>query len=142
MSAGRVIIVEGYSRALILANPNTLFAFDDNLAGIGHVGQAVHCRGLKNTVGIPTKINPQVYLFDMDIMLDQDRFKQPIVAAFVRLRDHLLSGGDIGWPKEGVGRDNVSRLYLTGPQLLACLEAMKTKVFADAVSVIHDKHQT
>lgn len=141
MSAGNVIIVEGYSRGLVLNNPNFLFAFDDNLAGIGYAGQAEHCRALRNTVGIPTKISPTQYLFDMDVMLDHDRFKWPIVAAFVRLRNHLLSGGNIVWPKEGVGTCDNSRLYLTGPTVLLAIEAIKEKVFADAVSVIHEQHQ-
>lgn len=141
MSTGRVIIVEGYSRSLILNNPNTLFAFDDNLAAIGYVGQAEHCRGCKNAVGIPTKISPTQHLFDLDILLDMDRFKFPIIKVFVKLREHLRTGADIAWPKEGVGRDDISRLYITGPTVLLAIEALKTKVFSEAVSVVHDKHQ-
>lgn len=141
MPSGQVIIVEGYSKSLVLNNPLTLFAFDDNLAGTGFAGQAQHCRGCKNAVAIPTKISPTQHLFDMDVLLDPDRFKWPIISAFVKLRNHLKEGGSIAWPKEGVGRDDVSRLYITGPTLLLAIEAMKEKVFSEAVSVTHEKHQ-
>lgn len=141
MSNGRVIIVEGYSRSLVLNNPNTLFAFDDNLLSVGFAGQAEHCRGCKNTVGIPTKISPTQHLFDLDVLLDMDRYKLPIITAFVKLRLHLQSGKDIAWPKEGVGTDDVSRLHITGPTVLLAIEALKQAVFSEASSIVHDKHQ-
>lgn len=136
----RVIIVDGYSRSLIKANPSVLFAFDDNLARIGFVGQAEHCRNCLNTVGIPTKISPKEHIFDDQVVEDKDRFKWPIVRAFAILRQHLRKGGAVAWPKEGVGTDNISRLYLTGPKLLETIEGIKDYIF-DGYPIIHETHK-
>lgn len=141
MSAARVIIVEGYSRSLVRANPSVLFAFDDNLARVGFVGQAEHCRNCLNAVGIPTKISPTQHLFDADVEQDMDRFKQPIIRAFAILRQHLRQGGAVAWPKEGVGTDEISRLYITGPRLLGTIEGLKDYVF-DGYPVTHENHQS
>ena len=129
--AGKVILVGGLTKAVVLANPNVLFAFDDNLKKVGFAGQAIECRGCVNTVGIPTKLSPTEYLFDSDV----DRVKIPIINSFSRLRQHLRAGNDIAWPKDGVGRDNVSRLYITGPRILEAIEGVSQKVFAEASTI-------
>lgn len=140
MPIGKVIIVDGYSKALVLQNPQVLFAFDDNQHRVGTTGQAAHCRGLPNTVGIPTKVSHSTYIFDQDVFNNLAFFSRPVIEAFVKLRNHLRTGATIAWPIEGVGTDDVSRLWLTGPRMLQAIEACKHKVFSEAVSVSIEKH--
>lgn len=53
-----VLIYEGYwTRNYVKNNSNMLFVFGDNDCKIGKGGQAI-IRGLKNTIGIPTKKFP------------------------------------------------------------------------------------
>lgn len=148
---GRVIIIEGYSKQLILANPQVLFAFSDNLHQTGFSGQAAVARGCKNAVGIPTQITPQQPLFDDQIgkpILGVDfGYDGPygyviieIIKAFVLLREHLRAGGNIGWPKGGVGTGE-ARLNITAPLILQGIEECKNRVFSEAVSVTHEKYE-
>lgn len=130
---GRVIIVDFYSRDLLIANRETLFAFGDNLARIGYGGQAKACRGQVNAVGIPTKISPTEYLFDCDI----DKSRDFIIEAFVKLREHLRAGGNIAWPENGVGT-GLARLHITAPLTLQAIEACKNLVFSEAISITHE----
>ena len=132
----RVIIVEGISRSLVMANPSVLFAFDDNLARVGFVGQAEHCRNCMNTIGIPTKISATQHLFDADV----DLAKWPIVRAFAILRQHLRAGETVAWPKEGVGTDEVSRLYITGPKILETINGLRDYIF-HGYPISHESHQ-
>lgn len=91
------------TRAMVRAEPKTLFVFGDNMARIGFGGQAKEMRGEINTVGIPTKWKPShaesSYLRDDDF----ERVRPEIDAAFVRLTLHLVIGGDIVWPTAGIG---------------------------------------
>lgn len=131
-----VIIIDRYTRALIRANPDVLFAFGDNLARVGFGGQAGEARGCPNAVGIPTKISPSEYIFDDLVFENPERFRGPIVSAFSKLKAHLIAGGSIVWPKDGVGT-GLARLNITAPRLYETIEAMKDAVFAEAVSVKH-----
>ncbi len=47
-------------------NPTKLYVFGDNVAGWGRAGQAI-IRGLPNAYGIPTKLEPYVYMSDLDL---------------------------------------------------------------------------
>ena len=132
----RVLIVEGISRSLVMANPSVLFAFDDNLARVGFVGQAEHCRNCMNAIGIPTKISATQHLFDADVALA----KQPIIRAFAILRQHLRAGETVVWPKEGVGTDEVSRLYITGPKILETINGLRDYIFR-GYPVSHEFYQ-
>jgi hypothetical protein len=148
---GRVIIVEGYSKALIQANPDVLFAFEDNLQRVGFIGQSAAARGCPNAVGIPTKISPTEHIFDdlighpikeVDFGYDgpYGHIILEIIKAFATLRNHLRAGGSIAWPKEGVGAGE-SRLIITAPILLQGIEACKTLVFLEAVSITQESHK-
>lgn len=140
VTPGRVLIIDKYDRALILSNPDVLFAFGDNLARVGFGGQAKEARGCLNAIGIPTKISPAQFIFDEDVEVDINRFKIPIVEAFVILRQHIRKGYDIVWPKDGVGT-GLARLPDTAPRLYAAIEGVKEKVFTEASSVVHIQHK-
>src|SRR3546814_16402993 len=54
-----------YTRAQLQSQPSDLFAWGDNLAGVGgknnpRSGQAYACRDEPNAVGIPTKLRPSM----------------------------------------------------------------------------------
>jgi hypothetical protein len=136
MKSGHVIIIDRYTRSLIMANPAVLFAFGDNLARIGYGGQAKEARGCLNAIGIPTKISPDRYIFDEDVEQEIDRFKWPISRAFAILRTHIRKDGTIVWPKDGVGT-GLARLHITAPRTFAAIEGIKEAVFAEALSVTH-----
>lgn len=101
--AGHVIERARYSRRDLQANPGVLFVFGDNMEERGLGGQAKEARGEPNAVGIPTKWQPtrreSAYFSDGDLA----RVKPRIDAAFARLEAHLAGGGDVVWPKDGVG---------------------------------------
>lgn len=148
--SGRVIVVEGYTKPLILGNPTTLFAFSDNLAKLGFIEQSAAARGCANAVGIPTKISPDKHIFDdmigkpilgVDFAYDgaYGYIINEVVKSFVRLRDHLRSGGNVAWPKGGVGTGE-SRLNITAPLLLQGIEASKALMFSEASSVTHESY--
>lgn len=87
------------TRAMMRAAPGTLFVFGDNLARHGMGGQAAEMRGEDNAVGLPTKRSPYEFMQDGDL---------PTVAAVARddiakLRKHLLAGGTVIWPEDGIG---------------------------------------
>jgi len=56
----RVKYISWLNREEIEANPNCCYLFGDNLLQKGFGGQAKECRGLPNTIGIPTKKYPSM----------------------------------------------------------------------------------
>lgn len=95
--------VKHITRAMLRAEPDTLFVFGDNMQRRGLGGQAREMRGEPNAVGIPTKRAPSM-LFDA-FFDDSDLPKAlpEIEAAFRRLREHAMTGGKIVWPADGIG---------------------------------------
>lgn len=130
---GKVRIVSRYSRTFIRSMPNVLFVFGDNIARVGFGGQAAEARGEPNSVGIPTKMSPAEYLYDTQIEIA----REPIINAFVRLAEHLRNGGDIVWPRDGVGT-GLARLPDTAPILFGSIEACKQGLFSMASAVISE----
>ncbi len=91
------------TRAMLRADPLTLFVFGDNLQRRGLGGQAAEMRGEPNAVGLPTKREPstllRAYLRDADLALVQAAAAPDIA----RLTRHLAAGGDVVWPSAGIG---------------------------------------
>lgn len=87
------------TRAMMRAQPDALFVFGDNLARHGMGGQAKEMRGEDNAVGLPTKRSPYEYMQDDDLAT--------VVATagpdIGKLRRHLLIGGTVIWPEDGIG---------------------------------------
>lgn len=129
--AGNIRIIPFYTRAMIRATPDILYVFGDNVARRGFGGQAKEARGEPNAVGIPTKMSPEAFLYDTQHLI----VKEPIVEAFVKLAQHLRSGKDIVWPKDGVGT-GLARLPFTGPAIFAGIEACREHLFSMADDVI------
>ena len=91
------------TRKMVQDNPDTLFVFGDNMLQQGLAGQAKEMRGEPNAVGIVTKMRPSMA---PDAFLNDDCYYQVILrieSAFLRLIIHKLKGGEVVWPKDGVG---------------------------------------
>lgn len=135
MSSGKIIVVKLYTRDMIRWLPQKLFVFGDNLARVGYGGQAAEARGEPNSVGIVTKLSPAAYLSDTE-----EHFylvKEPIKEAFVRLAQHLQSGHDVVWPRDGVGT-GLARLSEVAPQVFEGIERCRKHLFSMANIVIFE----
>lgn len=108
-----VKIMHRYTRQLIASTPKTLYVFGDNLARRGYGGQAGAARDEPNAVGIPT-------LIDCGVPASPDnfhKFKWPVRKAFWKLKLHLMLGGEVVWPEDGVGT-GIADLQGNCPELL------------------------
>ena len=96
--------VKFITRTMMRNLPNTLFCFGDNLAQVGYGGQAKEMRGEPNAVGIPTKRKPSRTAPD-EFFTDDDYAAVVLIIneRFTTVRDHLLNGGDVVWPEDGIG---------------------------------------
>lgn len=73
------------TRNFVLANPDKIFLFGDNLEQRGFGGQAAAMRGEPNAIGIPTKRSPS---YSKEVFFTDDEFEQNkavIDAAFANL---------------------------------------------------------
>ena len=109
------------TRQMLRDNPNTLFVFGDNMLGRGLGGQAAEMRGEPNAVGIPTKYMPG--MGEADFFIDDDirKAKPRIDAAFAKLLVHAAKGGEIVWPKDGIGT-GLAELLKRAPKIWALIE--------------------
>lgn len=102
---GQILLKEFISRRDLKLNPKTLYVFSDNMISQGYGGQAQQMRGEQNAVGIPTKYsphaNPEAYFHDID--LKNPQIRGIINQRFKILENHLKNGGDIIFPKNGIG---------------------------------------
>ena len=112
------------TRQMLKDNPNTLFVFGDNMLGRGLGGQAAEMRGEPNAVGIPTKYMPG--MGEADFFIDDDirKAKPRIDAAFANLLVHAAKGGEIVWPKDGIGT-GLAELPKRAPKIWALIETHK-----------------
>lgn len=90
-------------RQMLRQEPQRLFVFGDNMAQRGLGGQAKEMRGEPNAVGIPTKWSPEMFPDSFFLDRDLERVRPKIDAAFLRLAFHMLKGGAIVWPADGIG---------------------------------------
>ena len=90
------------TREMLQAEPDTLFVFGDNLQRKGLGGQAKSMRGEPNAIGIPTKKRPSnnedAFFTDQDL----DEVRNEIDSEFRRLEAHLIAGGFVVWPEDGI----------------------------------------
>jgi len=119
-----------FTRRDIQNNPNTLYVWGDNLARIGGAnnpksGQAFACRGEPNAVGIPTKKYPSMNESSFFTDDDYDLVKPLIDEAIERVGNHLLSGGDVVWPWDGIGTGR-AELNVRAPKIWTYLSQQLT----------------
>lgn len=115
------------TRAMVRAEPDTLWVFGDNLRRTGLGGQAKEMRGEPNAVGIPTKHwpsnNRNAFFSDRDF----ETFKAAALPDFIRLADHLRAGGVVVWPADGVGTGR-ARLKESSPRIWRWLQGAKHRL--------------
>lgn len=102
------------------ARPEVLFVFGDNLARLGYGGQAKEMRDEPNAVGVPTKRWPS---WDEDAFYAGDAEPgavQAIDAAFAKLEAHLIAGGTVVFPADGIGTGR-AQLRERAPLLMALI---------------------
>lgn len=112
---------EHITRAMLQAEPNTLFVFGDNLERRGYGGQAKEMRGEPNAVGIPTKRAPsmQEWAFLQDV--DLSTWSRASAGDFNTIRDHL---GPIVWPAAGIGT-GLAQLQTRAPLIWERIEKFR-----------------
>lgn len=96
--------VRRYTREEIAANRDTYYVFGDNMARYGRGGQAAACRGLPNTIGVPTKWLPSNE--EHAFFRDEDFANGPQAAideAFEHIERLLRDGATVVFPADGLG---------------------------------------
>lgn len=119
------------TRAMLRAEPDTLFVFGDNLERRGLGGQAKEMRGEPNAVGIPTKRRPDTKESAFFADRDFDAFRYAAGEAVSRLRKHLEAGGVVVWPADGIGT-GLAQLSDRAPCIAAAIE--RTRARLEAIS--------
>jgi len=116
--------VKRYYRDDAARNPDWLYVFGDNHLRKGDGGQAYHMRGEPNAVGVRTKMTPGEFFGNdpaevvaQNKMIDDDM--KPLFA-------HLLKGGVVIWPSDGIGT-GLSEMPRYAPR---SFEHMKQKLAA------------
>ena len=109
------------TRAMLRAEPYTLFVFGDNMERRGLGGQAEQMRGEPNAVGLPTKWSPDMRPSAFFTDVDMPRWLREATPEFVRLFAHP---GRVVWPRAGVGT-GYSRLQENAPAIREVLEAIR-----------------
>lgn len=112
------------TRAMLRAEPDTLWLFGDNLMRVGLGGQAREMRGEPNAVGVPTKREPsnqQGAFFEnsLDHEIEFIKASKPDVD---RLRAHLAAGGQVVFPEDGIGT-GLADLERRAPRIWARLQS-------------------
>ena len=119
-----VLRPEVITRAMVQANPQTLFVFGDNMDRSGRGGQAREMRGEPNAVGVPTKWYPgrdsKAYFSDED--LRNWKVWKAVHEAFEKMRAALKEGRDVVIPADGLGT-GLADLPTRAPKFHAALEA-------------------
>jgi len=113
------------TREDLKTNPNTLYVFGDNTQRYGLGGQAKEMRGEPNAVGIPTKVSPMVCFRDSQFFI----FLVASRSEFLRLTQHLNSGGEVVWPADGIGT-GLADLQNQAPTIHAFLDGYVQGLFA------------
>jgi hypothetical protein len=112
------------TRRMLRANPETLFAFGDNMKARGFGGQAAEMRGEPNAVGIPTKWVPSntenSFFCDGDFPAVRGLIEERLQC----LKDHLKTGGDVVWPEDGIGT-GLAQLMTRAPRVFTLINAWR-----------------
>lgn len=104
-------------------NRHVLYVFGDNLIRKGMGGQAAHMRGEPNAVGVATKRTPGMHETDFfaDDPVAVDAQTRVIDEDMKPLFEHLVRGGIVVWPSDGIGT-GLSELPTRAPATYAYIE--------------------
>lgn len=125
------------TRAMLRAEPETLWVFGDNLRRKGLGGQAAEMRGEPNAIGIPTKREPGMHPVDFFTDGDLAAYEDARAHDLMRLAQHLMNGGAVVLPADGIGTGR-ARLKQSAPAVWAQLqEDLQGLAAAAARSLTH-----
>ncbi len=113
--------VKHITRAMLRAEPDTLFVFGDNMQRAGFGGQAREMRGEPNAIGIPTKKAPSMLYWAFFTDDDYARAEIEITTAYLQLKRHADRGGKIVWPADGIGT-GMAELPKRAPRIWELIE--------------------
>lgn len=118
---GHIRIRKFIHRTECRTHPNELFIFGGNMSHFGRGGQARQMRDEPNAVEIVTKRYPGIleehYFADSDF----DRALAELAPAFQKLEEHLMCGGTIVIPENGVGTERAD-LQKRAPKIWAYIQ--------------------
>ncbi len=120
------------TRDMLRAEPNTLFAFGDNMKERGLGGQAKEMRGEPNAVGIPTKWEPTKAERAFFINSDLPAVEGLIRARLQILSNHMTFGGKVVWPKDGIGT-GLAELQKRAPAIWRLIESERKAMASSRV---------
>ena len=93
-----IIFEKVYTIQKAKENPNTIYVFEDNLAGWGKNGQSI-IRGMSNAYGIQTRKSPYDCFSDEEF----EKVKCLIDLRIKGIEDMLKSGRVVVFPEDGIG---------------------------------------
>jgi hypothetical protein len=117
------------SRTDVQKNRDKVFVFGDNMARCGNGGQAAACRFEWNTVGIPTKWEPNYSDGAFFSDNDYDRVAPIINGEFMKLQLLLDNGVTIVWPADGIGTGR-SQLKKRAPKIWNMIQDLHKALLA------------
>lgn len=96
-----VIFQFRYYRDDARRNPDVLYVFGDNVARQGFGGQAKEMRGEPNAIGVATKCSPIAFFGNepAEVLAQNRSIDHDMKPLFA----HLLAGGIVIWPTDGIG---------------------------------------
>lgn len=105
----------------IIANPDKIYVFGDNVARKGRGGQAKPCRDKPNTLGVRTKRTPgteaSAYWHD-DTFIENVKY---VTEDFKQIEKLLKKGRTLVFPLDGFGT-GLAELRTNAPQTLRFIE--------------------
>lgn len=125
----KVLLIERYSEEIVLAHPDKVFVYGDNLVKKGKAGQAI-IRHLPNAMGIPTKRLPSMHseAFFSDKKDEGTHIVNSINAIFRAMR---AEGKTIVFPANGVGT-GYAEMETRSPQLYQAMNQLIVDNFTKA----------
>ncbi len=115
-----VLFQEHITRAEIRKYRDRLYVFGD-LERKGYGGQARECRGEPNAIGIPTKRAPSMRESAVFSDADYELWAGTTKAAWNTLRDAVLEGKTVVFPKAGLGTC-LAQLAERAPRIKAAID--------------------
>ena len=132
-----VIFREYIAHKGIRAHPDRLYGFGDNhLERKGYGGQARECRGEPNAIGIPTKRAPSMKENAFFSDADYELWAESTKAAWNTLRDAVLEGRTVVFPKAGLGA-GLAQLAERAPRIKAAIDGAVGQIEMLGSHVLH-----
>jgi hypothetical protein len=103
-------------RSDLKSNPEVKYLYGDNTQRRGLGGQAKEMRGEPNAIGIATKVTPTGGINAFFSDAEFDKFSEVIITDFMPAYTHVLKGGIVVVPEDGLGT-GLSELPTRAPKL-------------------------